>query len=63
MKIKYNNSDYYIKYISSDDKYAIIGPDKNKSVKLLKVDLVNLPDVTEKDLKTKLKKFKTMGSL
>lgn len=63
MKIKYNNSDYYIKHISADMQYAIIGPNKNKPTKLLKVDLINLPDVTEKDLKTKLKKFITMGSL
>ena len=63
MKVNYNNSEYYIKHISFDKKYALIGPNKNKSDKLLKVDLVNLPDVTEKDLKTKLKKFITMGSL
>lgn len=63
MKIKYNNLDYYIKHISSDYKYALIGPDKKESIKLLKVDLINLPDLTEKDLKTKLKKFITMGSL
>jgi hypothetical protein len=63
MKVNYNDSEYYIKYISADLRYALIGPNKNKSDKLFKVDMVNLPDVTEKDLKTKLKKFITMGSL
>jgi hypothetical protein len=62
MKVTYNKKEYYIKHVSLDYQYALIGPHKNKNKNLYKVDLQNLEGLNNKDLKLKLKEFATMGS-
>lgn len=62
MKVTYNNKEYYLKHISLDYRYALIGPDKKKDTKLYKVDISDLESLNKKDLDSKLKQFITMGS-
>lgn len=56
MKTELNGENVYIQYVSIHHMYALITKDKSGKTKKYKVNLIDL-GFTEKDLKSKLKKF------
>ena len=50
MKAKYNGKTVYIKFISSDKEYVLVGKYKLKNQGLFKVNILDLTDINLKDL-------------
>jgi len=57
MKIDYQGETVYITYLCTDTPYVLVTKDKNKNSGFFKVNLIDLPDITEDHL-IKLEKFK-----
>jgi len=60
MKLKHNNKTVYVKYVSSDHKYALVTEDESKTFKIYKVDVEDLEGLNKRNL-NKFKRFATMN--
>lgn len=57
MKINYQGETVYITYLCRDTPYVLVTRDKNKNSGFFKVNLIDLPDITEEHI-IKLERFK-----
>lgn len=57
MKIDYQGETVYITYLCRDTPYVLVTKDKSKSFGFFKVNLIDLPDITEEHI-IKLERFK-----
>jgi hypothetical protein len=56
MKAKYGKEDIYIKYVSSDKKYALVSKEKVGKRKVFKLDFTQISGLNKRDL-NKLEKL------